>query len=71
LQLAGGKLSLSIDALLIIEQQSKNDAELQNNLAVADECGNLGKVRKIGISYCVESFQIALLLVRQMKLFYK
>jgi hypothetical protein len=32
--------------LLIIEQQSKNDAELQNNLAVADECGNLGKISK-------------------------
>jgi hypothetical protein len=43
LQLTGGKLTLTIDALQIIELQSKNDAELQNNLAVADECGNLGK----------------------------
>jgi hypothetical protein len=43
LQLTQGKLSLTIDALQIIELQSKNDAELQNNFATADECGNLGK----------------------------
>jgi hypothetical protein len=49
--------------LLIIEQQSKNDADLQNNLAVADECGNLGTnvERKNACEMPLQAFEILLI----------
>jgi len=38
-------LSLSIDALLIIEQQSSSPEDLQKNLEIVDECGNKGLLK--------------------------
>jgi len=50
-----GGLSLSIEALKIIEEQSATPTDLQNNLAVVDECGNKGIIIKrstLGIKKC-------------------
>lgn len=35
----GGKLTMSIDMLLMIEKNSANATDLQLNFAVTDECG--------------------------------
>jgi hypothetical protein len=37
-----GKFSWSIEVLQIIEEQSKTDQDLQENLRVADECSKKG-----------------------------
>ena len=38
-QFMGGKLTMSIDMLLMIEKNSANATDLQLNFAVTDECG--------------------------------
>jgi len=41
-QLMSGKLSMSINALRVIEEQSAEPEDLQKNMGVVDECGNKG-----------------------------
>jgi len=41
-KLVAGNFSWSIELLQIIEEQSKTDVDLQENLKVADECGGKG-----------------------------
>jgi hypothetical protein len=41
-KLVAGNFSWSIELLQIIEEQSKTDGDLQENLKVADECGGKG-----------------------------